>query len=79
MKDLAEKVAVITGAGSGFGREFARIGATERMKLVLADVQQGALDEAVAEARDSGAAAIGIRTPVSASRERSCGCHALRP
>jgi len=27
MKDLAGKVAVITGAGSGFGRELARIGA----------------------------------------------------
>jgi len=54
MKDLAGKVAVITGAGSGFGREFARIGAREGMRLVLADVQQDALDEAVAEARAAG-------------------------
>jgi len=51
MKDLAGKVAVITGAGSGFGREFARIAVRERMKLVLADVQQDALDAAVAECR----------------------------
>ena len=49
MKDLAGKVAVITGAGSGFGREFARICAREGMRLVLADVQQDALDEVVAE------------------------------
>src|SRR5260370_35630904 len=61
MKDLAGRVAVITGAGSGFGREFARIGASERMKLVLADVQQDALDEAVAEARGPGAQALGGR------------------
>jgi NAD(P)-dependent dehydrogenase (short-subunit alcohol dehydrogenase family) len=38
------KIAVITGAGSGFGREFARLGASLGMQLVLADVQQDALD-----------------------------------
>src|SRR5258708_6472889 len=69
MKDLAGRVAVITGAGSGFGREFARIGASERMKLVLADVQQDALDEAVAEARGSGAQALGVRADVSNAAE----------
>ena len=37
MKDFTGKVAVITGAGSGFGREFARIGARLGMKLALAD------------------------------------------
>ena len=65
MRDLSGKVAVITGAGSGFGREFARIGAHEKMKLVLADVQHAPLDEAVAEARASGAEAIGVRADVS--------------
>jgi NAD(P)-dependent dehydrogenase (short-subunit alcohol dehydrogenase family) len=65
MKDLAGKVAVITGAGSGFGREFARIGAREGMRLVLADVQQDALDEAVAEARVAGVEALGMRVDVS--------------
>ena len=69
MKDLAERVAVITGAGSGFGREFARIGASERMKLVLADVQQDALDEAVAEARRTGAQVLGVRADVSNAAE----------
>ncbi len=65
MKDLAGKVAVVTGAGSGFGREFARIGARERMRLVLADVQQDALDDTVAEVRAAGAEALGMRTDVS--------------
>lgn len=43
------KVAVLTGAGSGFGLEVARIGARRGMKLVLVDVQQDALDKAAAE------------------------------
>jgi len=65
MKDFSGKVAVITGAGSGFGREFTRIGAREGMKLVLADVQQDALDAVVAEARTSGATALGVLADVS--------------
>ena len=59
MKDLNGKVAVVTGAGSGFGREFARLGAREGMKLVLADVQREALDAVVAELRGAGAEVIG--------------------
>lgn len=43
MDDFNEKVAVITGAGSGFGREFARLGADLGMSLVLADVQADAV------------------------------------
>jgi NAD(P)-dependent dehydrogenase (short-subunit alcohol dehydrogenase family) len=64
MEELAGKTAVVTGAGSGFGREFARLGARERMKLVLADVQQDALERAVEEARAAGAEAIGLRVDV---------------
>jgi NAD(P)-dependent dehydrogenase (short-subunit alcohol dehydrogenase family) len=59
MKELAGKVAVITGAASGFGREFARLGAREGMKLVLADVQRDALDATVAEVGAAGADVIG--------------------
>ena len=49
IETLRGKVAVITGAGSGFGREFARIAAVEGMALVLVDVQADALAETVAE------------------------------
>ena len=38
MDQFEGKVAVITGGGSGFGREFAIKGASLGMKLVLADV-----------------------------------------
>jgi NAD(P)-dependent dehydrogenase (short-subunit alcohol dehydrogenase family) len=58
MKDFAGKVAVITGAGSGFGREFARHGHALGMKLVLADVQGDALNAVVAELGNAGATVI---------------------
>jgi len=54
MNDFHGKVAVITGAGSGFGREFARIGAGLGMKLVLADVQADALAAMQAELEAQG-------------------------
>ena len=46
------KTAVITGAGSGFGLEAARIAAQRGMNLVLVDVQADALEKAVAEFED---------------------------
>lgn len=49
MKNYQGRVAVITGAGSGFGLEVARIAAARGMKLVLCDVQADALERAVAE------------------------------
>lgn len=49
MKHYAGKTAVITGAGSGFGLEVARIAAARGMNLVLCDVQADALDQAAAE------------------------------
>lgn len=49
MKDYAGKTAVITGAGSGFGLEVARLAAQRGMNLVLCDVQVDALDKAAAE------------------------------
>jgi NAD(P)-dependent dehydrogenase (short-subunit alcohol dehydrogenase family) len=59
------KVAVITGAGSGFGREFALKGAALGMKLVLADVDVKGLAETVEMARGLGAEALGVPTDVS--------------
>jgi len=49
---MSKKTAVITGAGSGFGLEAARIAAQRGMNLVLVDVQADALDKAVAEFKD---------------------------
>lgn len=44
MKQLHDRVAVITGAGSGFGRELALACAQEGMRLSLADIDLAALD-----------------------------------
>jgi len=65
MKNFSGKVAVITGAGSGFGREFARIGAKLGMRLALADVQADALAATVDELAGQGATVFGERTDVS--------------
>lgn len=64
MKDFKNKVAVITGGGSGFGREFALIGARLGMKLVLADVQKEALDKVKAELEAQGADVLAMRCDV---------------
>jgi NAD(P)-dependent dehydrogenase (short-subunit alcohol dehydrogenase family) len=48
------KTAVLTGAGSGFGLECARIAAHNGMNVVLVDVQKDALDAAKTELEASG-------------------------
>ena len=58
MKNFSGRVAVITGAASGFGKEFALLGASLGMKLVLADVQKEALDATANELRASGAEVV---------------------
>ena len=63
--DFNNKTAVLTGAGSGFGLECARIGARLRMNLVLVDVQQDALDRAAQELQAAGAAVLAQRVDVS--------------
>lgn len=65
MKEFAGKVAVVTGGASGIGRAMAGRFAAEGMKLVLADIEQAALDRAVAELTSAGALAAGLRTDVS--------------
>lgn len=49
------KTALITGAGSGFGLELARLAARAGMRLVLVDVQADALAASVAEQSAAGA------------------------
>jgi len=59
------KTAVLTGAGSGFGLECARIAAHLGMNLVLVDVQQDALDQAAKELTAQGATVLACRVDVS--------------
>ncbi|MCA3001208.1 MAG: SDR family oxidoreductase [Burkholderiales bacterium] len=58
MQVFSNRVAVITGAGSGFGREFALTAAGLGMRLVLADIQPGPLDETKKLVGAKGATAV---------------------
>ncbi|PRX31422.1 short subunit dehydrogenase [Paraburkholderia sp. BL18I3N2] len=69
MFEFAGKVAVITGAASGFGRAFAQKGASLGMKLVLADVNPDALAQTVEALRAEGAEAIGVPTDVASAAQ----------
>jgi NAD(P)-dependent dehydrogenase (short-subunit alcohol dehydrogenase family) len=69
MKTFQGRTAVITGAGSGFGLEAARIAAREGMNVVLADVQVDALERALDEMHTLGAQALPYRLDVSKAVE----------
>jgi len=62
-------VAVVTGAAGGIGRALAQGFAAEGAKLVLADVETPALEQAVAELRASGVEVLSVRTDVSSPSE----------
>jgi len=65
METIQGRVAVVSGAASGIGRAVVDRLAAEGAKVVMADVEAGALEAAVAEVQATGADAIGVRTDVS--------------
>jgi NAD(P)-dependent dehydrogenase (short-subunit alcohol dehydrogenase family) len=65
MQDFEGKVAVVTGAGSGIGRAMADRFAAEGMKVVLADIEEPALEAAVTELRQQEREVLGIRVDTS--------------
>ena len=64
MKEFAGKTVVITGAASGIGYALAERFAEEKMNVVLADIEQDALDAAVSKISDLGVDAVGIQVDV---------------
>ena len=66
MDDFRGKVAVITGAASGFGREFALALCAQGAKLVLADVDEKGMQETMG-LLPSGTEAIAVRCDVRAA------------
>ena len=65
MDELAGRVAVVTGAASGIGRAMATLLAANGMRLVIADIEQSALDATEADLRESGAEVLARRVDVS--------------
>ena len=78
IQDFNGKTAVLTGAGSGFGLECARIGAARGMNLVLVDVQQDALDRATAEMEAAGAQVLTRKVYVASATEMEALAAAVR-
>lgn len=69
MQEFKDKVAVVTGAASGIGFGMAECFAREGMKVVLADVEDGALAQAEAKIKATGATTLAVRTDVSRSAD----------
>ena len=65
MKDLAGRVAVVTGGASGMGRGMAERFAAESMRVVVADIEEPPLNETVDAIRAAGGEAVGVVCDVS--------------
>ncbi len=64
-----QNVAVITGAASGIGRGLAERFAAERMKVVLADIEEEPLAKLEADLKAKGATVLTVKTDVSNAAE----------
>ena len=66
---LKDKVALVTGAGSGIGRATAVLFAREGARVAVADIQAQGGQETVQKIRDGGGEALFLRTDVSKARD----------
>jgi len=66
---LANKIALITGAGSGLGRAAARLFASEGAAIAAADIDLDAANQTAAEVNAAGGKAIALRVDVSNEAE----------
>jgi NAD(P)-dependent dehydrogenase (short-subunit alcohol dehydrogenase family) len=65
MKSVAGKVAFVTGGASGMGLAMARSFSAAGMKVVIADIEQAALDKVQAEFRASNSQALTLKVDVT--------------
>src|SRR6516164_9873008 len=65
MKDLAGKTAFITGAASGIGLGVATALAQAGVKVMMCDIERGALDKAVADLKSTNADVDAVVADVS--------------
>ena len=69
MEDFRDKVAVVTGAGSGIGRESALLFAREGARVLVAEVNDAAGRQVVGEIESAGGKALFFHADVSVARD----------
>jgi NAD(P)-dependent dehydrogenase (short-subunit alcohol dehydrogenase family) len=69
MEEFEGKVAVVTGAASGIGQALATAFAAEGMKLVLADIESGPLEDTAEQLRAGGADVFAVTADVSVASD----------
>src|SRR5262245_25415542 len=69
MKDVDNKVAVITGAASGIGRGMAEVFVAARMRVVLSDIEGSALESTTMSLREQGADVHAVVADVSKAED----------
>jgi NAD(P)-dependent dehydrogenase (short-subunit alcohol dehydrogenase family) len=62
---LTGKTAIVTGAGRGIGRDIAARLASEGAKVVVADVDEKAAEDALTELKDNGGTAVAVACDVT--------------
>ncbi len=65
MKNLENKIAIVTGAGSGIGRAVAMLYASEKAKVVVCDIDEKGGNETVLQINNIGGDAIFIKADTS--------------
>ncbi len=69
MQNLAGKIAIITGGGTGIGRGIAVALAREEIRVVVCGRREGPLDEVVQEILSFGGQALGVQADVSLEKD----------
>ena len=64
MDSLTDKVCVVTGGGSGIGRELARRFLAAGMRVVIGDIEPGAIDATLTELGGDGNRIAGVQCDV---------------
>src|SRR5208282_6564684 len=62
---LKDKIAIITGAASGIGKDIALVFAGEGAKVAIADLAKDAADATAGEIRTAGGQALGVAMDVT--------------
>ena len=69
MEDLTNKVAIVTGGGSGIGREVAKLYAREGAKVIVADIDEKGGAETVLMIKNENGEAFFIKADTSSAQE----------